>query len=413
MKLCMHLAIACVLLFGGLPSPQAAAQPLTLEQALSLARTHNPTLPQFNANLEIARAAILTARAYPNPELELGIGSARSREAGGGSEAEYSIGIVQPLELPGKRNTRRAAAEAALPVIREEAAGFRARLRAETAKAYATLVYRQHALALAETDASLAGELLALVERRVEGGESAEIDRVKTRLETLKAQRRVQVARRDLNAARIALNALCGGSLPAEPQLVDDLPASLTAVDAGPALLTMQAGHPEFARLDAEAARRAAVLLRERKVWLPDLRPGLSTAREMDADSFAVTLGFEIPLWNRNEGGIAEARQQLSALEVERNIALAELQRELDLALQAQAGAAEQLAAFGADLRTGAAEALRIETFLYEQGEHDLLQLLDARRTAQETEAEYLQARYDAGIAQIELEQAIGIGSEE
>lgn len=412
MKLRFHAIRACLAGLALLAAPTARGETVSLEQALALARSHNPTLPQFEANLAVARAAILTARAYPNPELELQAGMARSREAEGGNEAEFGIGLTQPIELPGKRRTRREAAEAELPVVHAEAEGYLATLRAETARAYRTLAFQAASLALAEADAANAGELYALVERRVSGGEAAEIDRVKTRVEMLKAQRRVRHAMRQRNAARIALNALCGGALPAQFETPEPLPTTLTAADAGQARLTMEQHNPEYRRLAAEEARGAAVLRREQKAWHPDLRPGVSLGREADADTFAVTLGFEMPLWNRNQGGVAEAEAAIQAAEAERQRSSADLERELQLALEAQTGAVEQLAGFDTELRSGAAEALRIETLLYEQGEHDLLQLIDARRTAQETEAEYLQALYDANIAQIELEHAIGIGGE-
>ena len=66
------------------------------------------------------------------------------------------------------------------------------------------------------------------------------------------------------------------------------------------------------------------------------------------------------------------------------------------------------MAAFQGGLRAAAAESLRLESFRYEEGEVDFLQLLDARRTARQTESEYLQALYNAQIAHAEVERAMG-----
>jgi len=124
-------------------------------------------------------------------------------------------------------------------------------------------------------------------------------------------------------------------------------------------------------------------------------------------------LGIELPLWYRNRGGIAAAQAGLRRAEAELARTRQEIERDVETAVQAYESAREQLAAFDAGLRAGAAESLRIETSLYEQGETEFLQLLDARRTAQQTETEFLQALYDGTIARAELERAIGIGGDE
>ena len=61
---------------------------------------------------------------------------------------------------------------------------------------------------------------------------------------------------------------------------------------------------------------------------------------------------------------------------------------------------------FSVTRATGSAGALLLaDTFL--------VHLLDARRTARQTDQEYLQALYDAQTARVELERAIGVGENE
>jgi cobalt-zinc-cadmium efflux system outer membrane protein len=382
---------------------------LTFEQVLSIAFDRNPTFAEFAANLERARAEILIASAYPNPEIELAVGRARTRESPTERGTEYEASLMQPIELPGKRRARRTAARAGLAVADREREDFQTALRAEAATAYYTVRHHIRAVALATETAAIAAELEAIVRRRVEGGETPELDLIRARLERLKAQRLIQDRRRRLAGARIALNVLCGDALPSDFALADSLPVRPEPVAAEPARARALAGHPELLRLDAQVARQRAVIERERTAWHPDLKPAVSAGRELDTAGYSVSLGVAIPLWNRNQGGIAAARADLQRLEAERERRRLTVDGEVRRALEADANARERLAAFDESLRQGAAEALRIETVLYEQGEHDLLQLLDARRTAQETEAEFLQARYDAAMARIELERAMGI----
>lgn len=159
------------------------------------------------------------------------------------------------------------------------------------------------------------------------------------------------------------------------------------------------AQHPVLRRLEAVLRQKELIVQREQKAWFPSIRIG-------------IPLGLEVPLLNRNKGGIAAAKADLERTQAELTRARQEIQRDLEMATQTYESAREQVAVFQGGLRAAAAESLRIETLMYQEGEVDFLQLLDARRTARQTEAEYLQIMYDAQIARIEIERAIGIGGE-
>lgn len=390
----------------------STSAPLDIESVQALARRENPNFEVFAANLEIARAEAIQAALYPNPEAEGSLGNARSREIAGENEIEYGLSVTQPIELPSKRRTRRAAAEAAIPIAEREAEVFGATLRAEVAKAFWTIAFHERAVRLAEENARIASDIETVVKRRVEGGESPEIDQIKSKVESLKTSRAVQAQKRRLAAARSVLSALCGGVLPSGYSITGELAGEEAALDLETSIQS-KGTHPRIRKLEAEIERQNAVIAREKASWHPDLRPGVFGEREADADTFGVTLGIELPIFNRNQGGIAGAKAELKRLEAETRSVQLEVLRQIEEAWQAHESAMEQISAFGAGLREGAAEALKIETFLYEQGETGFLQLLDARRTAQETEAEYLQAIFDARISRAELEQAMGIGGME
>lgn len=380
----------------------------SLEAVQEVARRENPTFGEFAANVAAARAEVIQAALYPNPEAEGTLGVARSRELVGESEIEYGLNLTQPIELPSKRRTRRAAAEAGVPIVEHAESVFRTSLRAETAKAFWTIAYYERAIRLAEENERIAQEIESVVKRRVEGGEAPEIDQIKAKVEALKAGRAAQAQRRKMAAARASLDALCGGQLPPDYRIEGDLAGEANSVELSKAM-EISSRHPKLLELSAEITRQNAVIAREKAAWHPDLKPGIFGDRESDADTFGVTLGIELPIFNRNQGGIAGAKAELQRLEAELAGSQIEVRKQIEEAWQAHESAREQIAAYGTGLREGAAEALKIDTFLYEQGETNFLQLLDARRTAQETEAEYLQAIFDARIGRAELDEAMGI----
>jgi cobalt-zinc-cadmium efflux system outer membrane protein len=386
---------------------------LTLDGVQAIALREHPTFKEFAASRALARAEVLQALAYPNPELEASLGFVTTREAPVESAWESGLGLFQVLEWPAKRKARRRAAEAQEPIIQRDEDLFRATLRADVAKAYYTVLYYQHGVRLAEAAFGTEREIERIVRRRFDAGEAPQIDLTQTRVETLKAQRTVQAQRRQLATAQAVLRALAGRALPPEFALADTLDQPLPGANFHEAYQIALAQHPTLRRLEAVLHQRELVIGRERTAWYPDLKVGLSPSQEIDTRGIGASVGMELPLWNRNQGGIAAAQAELQQAQAGVEQARQEVLRDLETDMQSYESAREQLAAFAGGLRAAATETLHIATFLYEEGDADLLHLLDARRTARQTEAEYLQAQYDAQIARADLEWAIGIGGEE
>lgn len=399
------------------PSQSAASDPaskakLKLEDALVIAFAANPTFEEFRANVAVARAEVLDAMLYRNPEVEGAFGFSRGREEPRDTEPEFGVAISQPIEWPATRRTRREAAELLEPVVVAEALEFRNELRARVQMAYYTVRFRQDWLALAEETQRTSDEIDQVVRRRFESGEAPEIDRVKARVEALSARRDVTAQKRALASSRAVLIALCGGELPIEFFAADSLPESYQPLHGSQAVAVAIERHPEMQRLTAEFDQAKAALSREKASWYPAITPGIELGRESEEDVGAMTLGFEVPLFNRNHGGIARAEAEIEKIQARIASAAIRIEGQLNTTAEDYSRGREQIAAFDEGIREAAAEALRIEFFLYEQGETDFLQLLDARRTARQTEFDYLQVLYDAALARVELEQAIGLGGQ-
>lgn len=373
--------------FPGESPPKTARDPggatLTPAQIQQLALEKNPSFAEYAARRAAANAELLQALAYPNPDIELDLGFVPS--------------LFLPIEPPAKRRTRAAAAAAATPVVDRAEEQFRATLTADAAKACCTVLHAERAAVLAREALRTEQEIEQVVARRVDAGEAPEIDRIRAQVETLKASRTVQAQQRQAATARVILNTLCGRALPPDFALVDGLDQVIAGADPEQARAIALEQHPALRRLEAVLKQKELAIQREQKAWQPDVRVG-------------IPVGMELPLRDRNKGGVAAAQAELQEVLAERSRIRQEVERDVETGVQTYEGAREQRAAFEGGLRAAAAESLRIETTMYEEGEVDLLQLLDVRRTARQTEAEYLQALYDAQVARIELERAIGVG---
>ena len=97
--------------------PTQAVEVVGLDRFLALVERHNPELAAARQQRVLADAEVLVARAYPNPELELGAGPWRSR-VGGASGTASQVGVTQPIGLPSVRAPRIGAAPTRPPPVR-------------------------------------------------------------------------------------------------------------------------------------------------------------------------------------------------------------------------------------------------------------------------------------------------------
>ncbi len=144
----MWALLAALLALDVAPVAARPEPPLSLEQALALAREKDPFLLAARRQRDVDLAAVDVAGERPNPELRY----ERQKET-----PLDAIGLAQTIELGGKRGRRLAVAEAAL------AAGEAERERAEavsagaTRRAFVALLSRQRR-------AEMAGEIARLAD---------------------------------------------------------------------------------------------------------------------------------------------------------------------------------------------------------------------------------------------------------
>src|SRR5437868_14405184 len=88
--------------------PAFAAQTFTLEQLISLSQSSNKSIAAAQAGVDAASAAIGSARAYPNPQVEVMAGrlSARAPGVSGGNSPSYAV--TQKFDYPSQRRLREA-----------------------------------------------------------------------------------------------------------------------------------------------------------------------------------------------------------------------------------------------------------------------------------------------------------------
>ncbi len=380
---------------------------LSVEQVVAWAARRNPNQALFTATRAAVLAEVQIAQAWANPELEVAGGQGRSRE-GGGTETIYGGSLRQRLELPGKRSARIAAARAGQAATAHEIAIDRLDLEVAVRSACLDLAAAEAELALEQRAFAAAEQLFKTVGRLHQAQEAEPGEYARAKLEKLTATTAREQAERQVAGLRGAIRIWAGDGLPEHFTVTDAMPAEPPAIDRQGALTMAAERHPRLALLRSRMDVRTAELTREQRTWQPDFTVGVFSDHEFDADNLGLSLGMEIPLWNRNQGGIAlaDAQQRMALGEWHAEQRL--IAREVGLAWQRYDS---RRLALGANLRdaTDAAQAaVDAQLAGLAVGETSLIALLEARRAARSVQQSVVAARFAAADARLALGRAVG-----
>ena len=118
-----------------------------------------------------------------------------------------------------------------------------------------------------------------------------------------------------------------------------------------------------------------------------------------------------IPIWNRNQGAIHQARYQIVAAERRADKKVLDLRQRLASAYESYLDAKLQVDAFDSEIIPKARETLDLVNKGYREGEIDFLQLLTAQRTYSQINLTYLRQLKQLWRQHVEIEGLLLSGS--
>ena len=285
-----------------LPPAVSLADGLSEEEAVAIALWNNATFHAELAELGVARADLLEAGLLPNPVLSLVFpGNSKAREG--------TLSI--PIQLL-QRPTRIAIAELNAERIAHGLLETGLGLARDVRIAYAQLDFAQTREVLAERDATLAAEVAEIAGGQRDAGEISEVEASRIEAEALAAMAGFQDAARQSAAARHRLLSLAGVAearyLALGPRATgpEPPPPPLSAL-----LEVALASRPDLraAELTVEAAGESAHWQRQQTYDFL----ALLDIDEEEGGPLETGPGFqfELPLFDRNQGGRARAAARL------------------------------------------------------------------------------------------------------
>lgn len=383
---------------------------ITLRQALTLALLRNPELAAFSWEIRVREARALQASLLPNPEINVELENlGGTGEFGGFDQTETTIQLSQLIELGGKRRkrTRVAAFESDLAAWDYEVKRLDILTRVTQAFLDVQSAQGQHELAMEFV--RLAAEFVDIVSRRVQAGATSPAEESRARVALSSAQIELGRVQQELETARKRLAATWGSTAPTFQQATGnlDISQSIPKIDK---LLTLLTQNPEVARWAIEMQQRRAVveLAEAQKIPDPAIGGGFRRLAESEDNAFVLGLAIPLPIFNRNQGAVTEARLRASKAELERQATELRVATSVAESYRALSTAFNEAAALQTSVLPEAQKAFDTISEGYKQGKFGFLDVLDAQRTLFASRGQYLQALTDFHKAEADLERLIG-----
>ena len=376
---------------------------LALGDAVARALESHPAVLKAGKELDAARGRRLQLEAVPNPELSFATAGLPLWSSK--TENEYSLGIRQRIEYPGKRSLRREIGRTGEEQAALELERIMNVIRGRTEAAYFRAAYAAGRLADLESVLATLKEYSELAAERFKSGQVPYLDVIRGRLETLRLQNEIVEARRELKEKTLDLGLLMGETayVPVEFTTgIDFTPVGgywegLKATTLAGSSLRLAGAWRKEADLSLALARKLA---------RPDVTVGLFTPSKRFG-GWGFEVGLTLPVFRREFRGAAVEAEAVSA---QAAIAAGGLARRILLVLEKSYGDAraleEQIGLFRDSLIRDVEESLRAGLASYRYGKSDALGVLDIVRSLKETKAEYLRALLNHRLVLIDISLA-------
>lgn len=285
-----------------LPPGASLDDGVTDDEAVAIALWNNAAFQELLVDLGLARGDLIQAGLLPNPEFVYYFGV---------TDKPFKYLFELPIEAIWLRPIRvkSAAKEADRTAARLAQAGLD--LMRDTRQAYADVVLAKERVRIAGESVKLRGQIAELAEKRLRAGDISPQEAATARIDALQAEQDATRIGYDVSVLEERLRNLMGigplrGPLPLDPSP----PPGCREFDVDALTQEAIATRPDaVAATQAVAAAQARLRFAElgwvRLLGLADATSG------RNGHEFGPALRFTVPLFNRNQGGIARAEAEL------------------------------------------------------------------------------------------------------
>ena len=389
---------------------------ITIEKAVQEALEKNLELRIKTQGLGMAQGALINARMFPNPELEL-TGESDVLFSNEG-ESQFSVGLGQKILVGPKRRYRTKIAELNVGRIHRNIENTRRLLIADVKGAFYALLLIQERVKQGDELIEINQRLVELSEGRFREGYAPELDLnlAKIQFQRVRGDRvELEIA---LSDARAGLNFLLGR--PAFNPVVARGEFSKQELELDPAHLTEGSitERPDLKAQEVELTMAGTALELEKVERLPDVTLSVDYSQERSVLSelnftdtgrlIGLKLTVPIPLFNRNQGKILQAKFRRDQIALERDLLRTVIEREVTRSEIKLRVALQTLKRFRDAILPLSENHFKQTEAAYAKGQASILDVMEAQRRFSEARLGALEAQYGYSQAFIELEREMG-----
>jgi len=378
---------------------------LKIKEAAAKALLQNPTLSAFSLEKRVKEAQTLQAGLRPNPHLEMKIddlaGSGKFSEF---DSSEMTIQLGQLIELGGKRAARVNASRISEKLADWDYKSKRLDVLTEVNKAFVEVLMAQHKVSLSEDLIKLGNQFYNAVSERVRVGKIAPIEKIKAGvvLSTFKLEKKQ--TKMMLEKSRRKLSSTWGSNEPEFISVIGNL-FEIAPVTPLQPLNRKVSETPYHQRWETVEGQRKAILELEQSKRTPDITIKGGYRRLEETNDNAITFGVSVPLklFNRNQGAISEAQNNLAKIKEERRASELKINKAFLEAYQVLVFAHSQASTLQSETIPAAQKVFDGINEGYRFGKFSFLDVLDSQKILFQTKEQYLDALADYHIALAEV----------
>lgn len=374
---------------------------------------HNPNIQIALSSIMSSEGNLIQESLRPNPKalIELenfgGDGS-----LSGFDGAEITFGIEQEIEILGKRSYRRDVARYGLAVAQQKAIMSIMAVLASAHQSYVGFIIAQERLNLAQKRLELSNETHEVVKSRVSAAATSEIQHTKVDIEQKIAFIQKSKAKEKLASARAQLEKILSTTsdkitsdnnilstslyLPTKKELID-------AIDHLP--------QTEVMRLKELQAKSSVELAKAHRIPNPTVGFGARRLRETNSNAFIATFSIPIPVFDSNQGNLAQAQAEYSKASSELREAYLSLKETAESIYEQLVSSSSEVISYRESIIPSAQKAYSQAAEGYNSGRFSFLELLDAQRTLYEIQEANLESllKYHQTKAQADFLLSVNI----
>ena len=357
------------------------AETLDKQAALKQALQNNPSYKAALSQIEAAAGERSQASLLPNPKTVFEIENiGGSGERKGFERTEITLGLEQKIELAGKRRLRTEVADYGYKINQEEAVAQALKLLSETEFTFIRMAVAKQRIVIADNSLQLANQTYEIVKERVDAAASPDYQLEKVNIEKTEAKIEKHHVEEEYIFARNDLARLLGLKSSDDLDIYVDLSVLPKLIDLAKA------------------------------TGVPDPTVGLGVRQFTDNDDTALValLSFPLPLFDRNQGAIQSARANVIRTDAQAHAIELSLYQSATQAWEIFSAELEIIHHYQNDIIPSATASYNQLNKGYNLGAFSFLDLLDAQRTLNRVQSEYLDNMLELYEAKVQIDFLTG-----